>query len=181
MAIKDQCYCCTLFSGSVCERGMVLPEYNQTSCEFYKKRGINLNKIEDNIKHDSIIQPDQQSSHVENATHATNTSHKNMFSQPFSANGRIRRLEYCLTYIAYIVYDLLIEFLMEPDEPSLGACMFVLLSIIPCLWILFAQGAKRCHDLGHSGWYQLIPFYAIWMLFVDGETGANRYGSNPKA
>lgn len=178
MAIKDQCYCCTLFSGSVCERMMAPPEYNQTSCEFYKKRGINLNKIEDNIKHDSIIQSDQQSSNIENET---NVSHRNMFSQPFSSNGRIRRLEYCLTYIAYFVYNLLIEIIMEPDEPSLGACVFVILSIIPCQWILYAQGAKRCHDLGHSGWYQLIPFYVIWMFFVDGEPGANQYGSNPKS
>jgi uncharacterized membrane protein YhaH (DUF805 family) len=43
-----------------------------------------------------------------------------------------------------------------------------------------AQGAKRCHDRGNSGWYLLIPFYVFWMLFADSDIGANEYGLNPK-
>ena len=70
---------------------------------------------------------------------------------------------------------------MEPDEPSLGACLFVLLPYVPVIWLLLAQGAKRCHDLGHSGWYQLIPFYVFWMLFEDGDRLVNEYGISPKA
>jgi uncharacterized membrane protein YhaH (DUF805 family) len=54
-----------------------------------------------------------------------------------------------------------------------------LLLIIALLWFTWAQGAKRCHDLGNSGW-QLIPFYALWLLFADGQSGINRYGDNPK-
>ena len=51
---------------------------------------------------------------------------------------------------------------------------------IPLLWFLYAQGAKRCHDLGNSGWWQIIPFYIFWLLFQDGQTGVNKYGNNPK-
>lgn len=51
---------------------------------------------------------------------------------------------------------------------------------IPALWFLLAQGAKRSHDLGNSGWYQLIPFYVLWLLFQDSTYGDNEYGKNLK-
>jgi len=34
--------------------------------------------------------------------------------------------------------------------------------------------------MGNSGWWQLIPFYAIIMIFQDGQPGTNQYGENPK-
>jgi uncharacterized membrane protein YhaH (DUF805 family) len=60
-----------------------------------------------------------------------------------------------------------------------GAEILFLL-MIPIYWFQFAQGAKRCHDRGNSGWYQLIPFYPFWMLFGDSDPGLNKYGMNPK-
>ena len=54
------------------------------------------------------------------------------------------------------------------------------LAYIPLFWFLIAQGAKRCHDVNHSGWMQLIPFYGLWMLFQDGDNVTNSYGKNPK-
>ena len=56
----------------------------------------------------------------------------------------------------------------------------MLLFLLPGLIFFWAQGAKRCHDLGNSGWYQLIPLYGLWMLFQDGIKGNNEYGINPK-
>lgn len=101
-----------------------------------------------------------------------------MFKNPFSFEGRIRRLEYGLTFVIYIVIYVLALGLMAAAG-QVGPFIFMIV-FIPMIWFAWAQGAKRCHDLGKSGWWQLIPFYGIIMLFLDGEPGVNEYGSNPK-
>ncbi|HEY5370352.1 MAG TPA: DUF805 domain-containing protein [Hanamia sp.] len=100
-----------------------------------------------------------------------------MFKNPFSFDGRIRRLEYGLSYLIYFIAILLLNLTMSNAQIE---SVFRLLIVIPLLWLLFAQGSKRCHDMGNSGWYQLIPLYVFWMVFVDGESGNNQYGPNPK-
>jgi len=100
-----------------------------------------------------------------------------MFKNPFSFNGRIRRLEYGLSYIIFILcYYLGVELLLDSQDP--GFFMFII--IIVLYWFIIAQGTKRCQDLGNNGFYQLIPLYGLWMLFEDGKTGNNKYGLNPK-
>lgn len=102
-----------------------------------------------------------------------------MFSRLFSFNGRIRRLEYGLTYLAYCIWNVPMR-VMSEDQISEGYAIFYLVTLLPILWVFFAQGAKRCHDRGNSGWYQIIPFYMMWMIFADGEKETNNYGVCPK-
>ena len=103
-----------------------------------------------------------------------------MFENPFSFNGRIRRTEYGISLIMYLmVYLQMIDLLGYIDPDRTDPIAFVIIAI-PTLWFLWAQGAKRCHDLGNSGWYQLIPFYVFWLLFQDGQSGENEYGETPK-
>ncbi|PWV48891.1 DUF805 domain-containing protein [Chitinophaga sp. S165] len=100
-----------------------------------------------------------------------------MFKHPFSFEGRIGRAEYAISYGAYIALYVIVT--VAKDGP--GALLGLL--FIPAIWILFAQGAKRCHDLGKSGWWQIIPFYFFVMIFQAGDEGANEYGfpeSHPK-
>lgn len=99
-----------------------------------------------------------------------------MFKNPFSFEGRIRRTEFGLSFIIYII---LISIFNVIAQSSGGSPIFIFL-LIPLLWFLWAQGAKRCHDRGNSGWYLFIPFYLFWMLFADGDHGINEYGPNPK-
>jgi uncharacterized membrane protein YhaH (DUF805 family) len=105
-----------------------------------------------------------------------------MFNAPFSFEGRIRRTEYGLSVIIYsIVYGILNAIVLSSSRGSGGAeAIILLIFIIPLLWFFLAQGAKRCHDVGNSGWWQLIPLYGLWLLFQDGEPGTNQYGINPK-
>lgn len=103
---------------------------------------------------------------------------QSMFSHPFSFKGRIRRLEYGLSYIIYYLWYGIIS--IAVDGGSDAANIVCLISIIPAIWFMLAQGCKRCHDRENSGWYQIIPFYFLWMLFADGDVGENNYGPNPK-
>lgn len=102
-----------------------------------------------------------------------------MFSHPFSFHGRIRRLEYGLSYIIYLVWYSFASVFSEGDGDGAGAIIY-LTTLVPFLWFILAQGCKRCHDRNNSGWYQIIPFYGLWMLFADGDIGENDYGPNPK-
>lgn len=98
-----------------------------------------------------------------------------MFKHLFSFKGRIRRLEYCMTYLFYWLYSWAFEAELDTELGVLWAILF-----IPILWITIAQGAKRCHDRGNNLLFQFIPFYIFWMLFADGEEGVNRFGTSPK-
>lgn len=99
-----------------------------------------------------------------------------MFKNPFSFKGRIRRLEYGLSYLIYLGSIFIIAMLMEltPGANILG------ILVLPLIWFMLAQGAKRCHDRGNSGIYQIIPLYGLWMIFADSDYGDNKYGPNPK-
>ena len=99
-----------------------------------------------------------------------------MFKNPFSFEGRIRRTEYGLSVIIYAILAVIINGIGQAGD---GAAI-ILFAYIPLLWFIWAQGAKRCHDRGNSGWYQIIPFYNFWMMFADSDNGINEYGPNPK-
>lgn len=114
---------------------------------------------------------------IENES-ATEEHSKRMFKAPFSFKGRIRRLEYGISFIiAWVIAHIVVIFI----EIGNGAeYIGIFLYIINMIFIL-AQGAKRCHDVGKNGWWQLIPLYIIWMLLpVEGEYGDNKYGKSPK-
>ncbi|MCD0489664.1 DUF805 domain-containing protein [Pedobacter sp. MC2016-14] len=101
-----------------------------------------------------------------------------MFKRPFSFDGRIRRLEYGYSAIIHLVAYLIYEYCLIGAGPMIviiGSVFF----IPPTIFIL-AQGAKRCHDLDRNGWWQVIPFYGIKLLFKEGEPLDNEYGSSPK-
>jgi len=96
-----------------------------------------------------------------------------MFRIPFSFEGRIRRLEFGFSFIIWYFYHITILAIGQTSP-----VLYIL--AIPGIWFVWAQGAKRCHDLGNNGWWQIIPFYGLALFFMDGDIGHNEYGSNPK-
>ena len=101
-----------------------------------------------------------------------------MFKNPFSFEGRIRRSEFGFSIIIYLFCIGFIQIIVMETNGEAGV---LTVASIPLLWFLCAQSAKRCHDLGNSGWFQLIPFYVLWLIFQDSDYGENQYGADPKS
>ena len=112
-------------------------------------------------------------------------------SSIFSFEGRVRRTTYWVTNITcnliiqvvnYLFNNYLENYAMGTGSPALlpviSIAVIVLLFLIS--WLLIAVSAKRCLDLGHNGWWQLIPFYNLWLAFQNSDPGDNEYGPNPK-
>lgn len=97
--------------------------------------------------------------------------------RPFSFKGRIGRMQLILSYVVGFVAWFAIYAL---SEPALEYNSNIFLLFLGCtavfLWFLYAQCAKRCHDLGKSGAWMFVPFWNILLFFAEGEKGENQYG-----
>ena len=105
-----------------------------------------------------------------------------MFKNPFSYDGRIRRLEYGLSRVFGWIPMFILHLLARKLAPNSTemSMMAVIPGLISYFWFITAQNTKRCHDMGNSGWWILIPLYSLWLIFADGQPGSNQYGENPK-
>lgn len=101
-----------------------------------------------------------------------------MFRNPFSFTGRIRRLEYGLSQIIFMAGIFIIG--ISSEMFGLDENPLIIIYMVTGYWFMFAQGFKRCQDMGQNGFLQFIPFYGFVMLFAEGERGINNYGSDPK-
>ena len=106
--------------------------------------------------------------------------------------GRARRKEYWIfvlfylffLFVAMIVDVAILEVALEdPEAVPVLSTLLILLLLAPSL----AVGARRMHDIGYSGWVQLIYVIPlIGMAFPvlcckDGDPLENKYGPSPKA
>lgn len=100
----------------------------------------------------------------------------------FSYKGRITSKIFIIRMLLWLLFFIFIlgginSILFLQFENYFITKIYSYLIIILHFWFWFAQGAKRCHDLGKSGWWQLIPFYILWMLFQKGDYFKNQYGN----
>ena len=170
LAISKSCkHCGKLFEG------------NHTKKEEVKEITTPPPAVEQPIVEQPIV---EQSDPIENFEHENpdNFSDKGMFKRPFSFEGRIRRSEYALSIIAFYFYVTMVFFVdgLVAQSYTGELSTFAGLLFLPGFLFLLAQGAKRCHDYNLTGWWQLIPFYFLCMLFAEGDRGRNKYGDSPK-
>lgn len=208
MAIKDQCGRCSNYNGSTCRLYKSYPTFNQTSCESYNRNGINLDKGNParpaNPSHPTFTPrptPSSQGNSNSNNYGSGNNNGSNapngrqgapyqepFFDSLFSFSGRSRRTRYWITgfFCSGIMFVLVFLAALLTGGDQGGMAFAYLLGIIPCCAISYANGAKRLHDLGHSGWLQLLLFIpiinlglAIYMCFFEGQRFDNQYGPSP--
>lgn len=105
-------------------------------------------------------------------------------------SGRAQRAEYWYFVLFYLVgYFVLmgidhgIGTWSRTSDAGLLSSIFMLGILVPFI----AVATRRLHDIGKSGWWQLIGFVPLLgaivliVLFArDGATGLNEYGPSPK-
>lgn len=176
MAIKDQCKNCRKYNQSddICTETNQMPLYNSSSCEIYSSIRINLTKTEGAVDC-NIYSPTIPQTSTDPISPINKKTNSTGWRRLFSFEGRIGRGEYWLSYIVYNLYCLPMN-VMEEDDINVFFALIWLILFIPMVWMIIAQGVKRCHDRGNNGWYQIIPFYFIWMAFAPGDDGPKEYG-----
>lgn len=97
-------------------------------------------------------------------------------------SGRARRKEYWMFVLCYFLISIVLGIVDQLLGTTILSLLFILGMIVPSLSV----AARRLHDTGRSGWWQLIslvPLIGIIVLIVflaqaGGEE--NDYGVNPK-
>ena len=92
-------------------------------------------------------------------------------------NGRARRKEYWMFALFNFLISFVIGFIGGIMEFTLLGTIYSLAVFIPSI----AVAVRRMHDVGKSGWFILIPIYNLILACTNGESGENKYGSDPKA
>ena len=179
MPIKYQCLRCKQYDAhsDFCSKQQQNPIYNNSSCSYYVSRTINLEKGSSSVAPIQIPTPTQPSSTSGNQI-GGNSQPQNTptgWKRFFSIEGRIGRGEYWFSFIILPLYIVLAPVVGPLLPESIGEAIYMVFGQ-GILVFLLSQGAKRCHDLGKSGWYQIIPFFFIWMAFAPGDDGPNEYG-----
>jgi len=96
------------------------------------------------------------------------------FSKFATFGGRATRSEFWWFYL----FTLLLSWFAQMAVGASVAGIVGLVMILP----LWSAGARRLHDIGRTGWWQLIAFTGIGIIVLivwyatDSEKAANQYG-----
>ena len=109
----------------------------------------------------------------------TDITYKRNSFRPFSFSGRIVRTQFFLTlmclYIFWHMFLIVDNTLLSVNAHNYCSRIAIVLIYIS-IYICLAQGVKRCHDIGHTGQFLVIPFHVFVLLFKQGQSSDNQYG-----
>ena len=97
--------------------------------------------------------------------------------------GRARRKEYWMFILFYIIFYIALAVIDVLLGTMFLALIFSLVLLVPSISI----AARRLHDTGRTGWWQLIAlipligFIVLIVFLVLDSQDDNEYGPNPKA
>ena len=107
--------------------------------------------------------------------------------------GRLRRSRFWSTYIVLCIISFVLLALVGAVGLAEGSSIASIMTGFGSLFFFYLTlvglglGARRLHDTGLSGWWQLIaliPYVGaivlIVLFFRDGTPGSNQWGPNPK-
>ena len=95
------------------------------------------------------------------------------FSKYATFSGRATRSEFWYFQLFYFLVIIAVS-LVDPTSNGLLGNLVFLGFVIP----LTAAGCRRMHDVGKSGWLQIVPIYNLILLCRQTE-GDNQYGARP--
>jgi uncharacterized membrane protein YhaH (DUF805 family) len=105
------------------------------------------------------------------------------FKQYATFTGRATRTQYWMFVLFYVIFYVVLSIIDNAMGTMILALIFSLALLIPSISI----AARRLHDTGRSGWWQLIvllPVIGIIVLIVFlvlESQGDNEYGAAPQA
>jgi len=101
----------------------------------------------------------------------------------FDFTGRARRSEYWYFYLFQVLVNIAVtitEYNLYPQNDNSLTVIVGTLLMIPSL----SAGARRLHDLGKSGWWQLLwltiigGFVVLIWQMLEGDVDRNKYDQN---
>jgi len=105
------------------------------------------------------------------------------FNNYFTFSGRSRRSEYWFWALFTFLGGAVFQVVDGITGVAIFYSIFSLVIIIPGL----ALGARRLHDIGKSGWWQLLWVAVLvgWVILIiwnirDSDEAPNSHGPNPK-
>ena len=121
---------------------------------------------------------------------------KSCLRQYVGFTGRATRAEYWWWVLGFVVVSILLGILdgiifgFELDDRRVFEILFPLAALLP--WL--AVTARRLHDIGRTGWWQLVwlggilppvglVIFIVWIVWMTkrGTAGPNRFGPDPLA
>lgn len=87
-------------------------------------------------------------------------------------SGRASRSEFWFFTLFYFIVAVVAGFIEGLTGVSGLGNILSLAFVIPSI----AVGCRRMHDVGRSGWFQLVPIYNLILACSASNPGSNKYG-----